>query len=113
VPSTRWAGRGFYGELLAAGVRVFEYQRTMMHAKTLVADGSWAIVGSMNLDNRSTRLNDEAALVVADARVGARLDSLFLSDLEHAEEILPADYYARPLWQKLLERGTRLVAPLL
>jgi cardiolipin synthase A/B len=113
VPSTRWAGRGYYGELLAAGVRIFEYRQTMMHAKTLTADGAWSVIGSMNLDNRSTRLNDEAALVTHDADVGATLDTLFLRDLEHADEIVPAEYHARPLWQKALERGTRLAAPFL
>jgi cardiolipin synthase len=113
VPSTRWAGRGYYGELLAAGVRIFEYQRTMMHAKTLVADGTWSVVGSMNLDNRSTRLNDEAALVVLDPAVGAELDSLFLRDLAHAIEILPAEHSLRPLWQRALERMTRAAAPFL
>jgi cardiolipin synthase len=113
VPSTRWAGRGYYGELLAAGVRIFEYQRTMMHAKTLVADGVWASVGSMNMDNRSARLNDEAALVIHDPRFAARLDSLFLRDLAHAVEVTRSAYEARPLWQRALERATRLAAPFL
>jgi cardiolipin synthase len=113
IPSTRWAGRGYYGELLAAGVRVFEYQRTMMHAKTVVADGVWATVGSMNMDNRSARLNDEAALVVHDAGLGARLDSLFLRDVAHALEVTSSAYEARPLWQRALERATRVAAPFL
>jgi cardiolipin synthase len=113
VPSTRWAGRGYYGELLEAGVRIFEYERTMMHAKTLVADGAWAVVGSMNLDNRSTRLNDETALLVYDRAVATELDSLFLRDLGHSVEITLPAYQARPLWQRVLERAMRLAAPLL
>jgi len=113
LPSTRWAGRGFYGELLEAGVRIFEYERTMMHAKTLVADGVWASIGSMNLDNRSTRLNDEAALLVHDRAVATELDSLFLGDLGHAIEITLPAHRARSLWQRFLERGMRLVAPLI
>jgi cardiolipin synthase A/B len=113
VAGTRWAGRGYYGELMAAGVRIYEYQGTMMHAKTIVADGVWSVIGSMNLDNRSTRLNDEAALLVHDVRVGAALDSIFAADLGNAAAIGPERYQRRPRWQRLLEWATRLVAPLL
>src|SRR5262249_39886547 len=87
VASTRWAGRSYYGELLAGGVRLFEYDATMMRAKTVVADGVWSVVGSMNLDNRSTRLNDEAALLVYDRGIGATLDSVFAADVAGAREI--------------------------
>jgi cardiolipin synthase len=113
IPSTRWAGRGFYEELLTAGVRVFEYQPSMMHAKTLVADGAWVAVGSLNFDNRSIRLNDESALLVFDRQVGARMDSVFLQDLERAEEITLRGHARRSAIERMLELLTRLVAPLL
>ena len=113
IPSTRWAGRGFYEELLTAGVRIWEYQPSMMHAKTLVADGVWAAVGSLNLDNRSIRLNDESALLVFDRGVGALMDSIFIADLESAEEVT-LERHARRSWtDKILELGSRLLAPLL
>jgi cardiolipin synthase len=60
----RWAAQGLYGELLKAGIRIFEYQPTMMHCKVLVIDGVWSSVGSANFDDRSFRLNDEANLNV-------------------------------------------------
>ena len=60
----RLAGRRTYAELLDGGVRIFEYQPTMLHAKTLVVDGAWSSVGSVNFDNRSFQLNDEATLCV-------------------------------------------------
>ena len=60
------AGRSYYEELLEAGVRIFEYQPAMMHAKTTVVDGAWSIVGSANLDERSMELNEENVLGIAD-----------------------------------------------
>ncbi len=113
VPSTRWAGRAYYDELLAGGVRIFEYQPTMIHAKTVVADGRWVSIGSLNLDNRSLRLNDESALLVDDPGVGATMDSLFHADLTRAVEQSLALHGSRPWLERLLERLTRLVAPLL
>ena len=60
----RWAAQGLYGELLKAGIQIYEYQPTMMHCKVLVIDGVWSSVGSANFDDRSFRLNDEANLNV-------------------------------------------------
>ena len=71
VPGTRWAGQHWFRELLEGGARIWEYQGTMMHAKTMVADGVWGTVGSVNLDNRSLRLNEEWSLVIHDPGVGA------------------------------------------
>ncbi|HKG90742.1 MAG TPA: phospholipase D-like domain-containing protein, partial [Gemmatimonadaceae bacterium] len=62
VQSTRWAGRTQYERLLAGGVRLFEYLPTMIHAKTLVADGAWSGIGTLNFDNRSFAFNDETML---------------------------------------------------
>ncbi len=85
----------------------------MMHAKTIVADGVWSVLGTMNLDNRSTRLNDESMLLVHHPRVGAVLDSIFLVDLERSREITPASRRERRFWERLRERATRAVAPIL
>ena len=62
----RLAGRAWYETLLGSGVRVYEWQPTTLHAKTFVVDGAWFTVGSMNFDNRSMALNDEATLMVLD-----------------------------------------------
>jgi cardiolipin synthase A/B len=113
VPSTRLAGRATYGELLRAGVRIFEYEPTMMHAKTLVADGMWAVVGGMNIDNRSLRLNDEVNLLAWDAATATELEHAFSADLLRAREVTAIDHEARALREQLLERALRLVAPLL
>jgi cardiolipin synthase len=113
VASTRWAGRGFYADLLKAGVQIYEYQPRMLHAKTMTVDGVWSTIGSMNLDNRSVRLNDEGVLLVQDRGVATELDSIFDVDLRSAQRITLAAYRARPLWTRFLEQATRLVAPLL
>ncbi len=89
IPVARYAAHSFYPGLVRGGVRIFEYQPAMMHAKTFVADGLWTSVGTMNLDNRSIALNDESNLLVLDAAVGARMDSLFLEDLRYAQEVTP------------------------
>jgi cardiolipin synthase len=113
LPTARYAARGFYEELIQGGVRIWEYQPAMIHAKTLVADGFWADVGSVNMDNRSVRLNDESALLIADARLAARLDSIFLQDLSRAQEITLEAHRRRPLTERLFEVLTRIIAPLL
>ena len=70
----QYAGRGYYEELLEAGVRIFEYQASMMHAKTVVVDDGWTLVGSANMDERSMELNEENLLGIARAglRAGGR-----------------------------------------
>jgi cardiolipin synthase len=113
IPSTKWAGQSYFGNLLEAGVRLFEYQPTMMHAKTTVVDGAWVGVGSVNLDNRSLRLNEEWALIAQDDSLGAVMDSIFLADLERSRERTMAMHRARPLTDRLKELAVRLVAPLL
>jgi cardiolipin synthase len=105
VKTTLYAGRARYPELLKGGVRIYEYQPTMMHAKTFVADGVWSTVGSLNFDNRSLVFNNESNIVALDEQVGANLDSLFMSDLRYAKEIKLAEFGRRSWSAKLLEWG--------
>lgn len=81
------ARKSLYGRLLDAGVRLYEYRPGMMHAKTFVADGCWATVGTFNFDSRSMKLNDEVALIIRDETIAQCLEQAFLQDLEYAEEI--------------------------
>jgi cardiolipin synthase len=113
VPSVRLAGRNRYEELLRAGVRIYEYQPVMMHAKSFVADGIWSSVGSMNFDNRSTALNDESNLVVYDRRLGALLDSVFLTDLRFSREIVLPRFSRRHWYDRVLENLASLIARVL
>jgi cardiolipin synthase len=113
VKTTRYAGRKQYADLLEGGVRIFEFAPTMMHAKTVVADGMWSSIGSMNFDNRSMVFNNESNLNVLDATTGAKLDSVFLNDLEYSKEITRAEFEKRGLLQRLMELGSSAMARLL
>ena len=95
VKITRYAGRKQYDDLLEGGVRIFEFAPTMMHAKTLVADGVWCSIGTMNFDNRSMVFNNESNLNVLDPTTGASLDSVFLNDLRYSKEIKRAEFEKR------------------
>ena len=113
VKTTWLAGRSRYESLLAAGVRIYEYRPTTIHAKTFVVDGVWSAVATMNFDNRSLAYNNEVALVTRDLRVGATLDSMFMDDLRFADEIRLDEFRRRPWTSRLLERGASLIAGLL
>ncbi len=108
-PFVRMAGRAAYDELLAAGVRIFEYQPTMLHAKTMTVDGAWASVGSVNFDNRSFQLHDEATLCVQSERFVARLTEQFERDLEVSEEISRGRFARRSVPHRAQERALQLV----
>jgi cardiolipin synthase len=113
VKFVRWAGRALYDELLSAGVRIYEWQPTTLHAKTFVVDGVWSSIGSMNFDNRSLALNDETTLMVLDADVGKRMEEIFLDDLGHSQAIVLAQFRQRPWAHRILESGANLVSRLL
>jgi len=81
----RLTSRGFYGNLLRAGVRIFEYEPTMMHSKDVVVDGQWSIAGSLNMDIRSQALNEENVLGILDDDFARELDETFLRDLDRSE----------------------------
>ncbi|MGH8907321.1 MAG: phospholipase D-like domain-containing protein [Egibacteraceae bacterium] len=103
------AGEADYGPLLEAGVRIWRYQRTMLHAKILTADGLVACVGSANLDPRSLRQNEEANLIVLDAGVVATLDRHFDEDLTYSEPVDPDRWADRGAIQRVAESVTEMM----
>jgi len=105
----RIAGRAAYDELLEAGVRIFEYQPTMLHAKSMAVDGCWATVGTMNFDNRSFQLHDEVTLSVWGEEFAAVIGAGFETDLERSEEIDAERWAARPLRARLAEGATTFI----
>ena len=113
VLTTWYAGRARYEKLLRGGVRVFEYQPAMMHAKTIVVDGVWGTIGSMNIDNRSLAFNNESNLVVWDSAFGAVMDSTFLADLAFAREIRLAEFQKRPMTTRMVELAATFISRLL
>lgn len=103
VPMTKASGRATFGPLLRAGVKIYEYQPTMMHAKTMVVDGLFATVASTNFDNRSFRYNDEIDLAVYDGTVAGRLQQLFENDLRHSRPYTYEQWLHRPLLKRFTE----------
>jgi cardiolipin synthase len=100
------ASRRGFGELLAGGVEIHEYQAGLLHAKTMVVDGVWALIGTTNLDNRSFALNEEINLVAYDSETAARLQQAFLEDLKYAKKLDYETWDARPFKEKLFELFT-------
>jgi cardiolipin synthase A/B len=113
VALVRHAGHGYFADLLRRGVRVFEYERAILHAKTLVADGQVSVLGSTNLDFRSFVYNAECNLVILERATGEVMEEAFLTDLGHATEILPGPWRSRPLSHRAGDRLARLLSPLL
>ena len=100
---TRSSARRRYGELLKSGVEVYEYRPAMIHAKTMVIDGLWSIVGSTNFDNRSLGLNDEVNVALRDRELAGRLEEDFREDLSHSRQITYEHWDHRPFSERVLE----------
>jgi cardiolipin synthase len=113
VPLARHAGHGYYTRLLDRGVRIFEYDASILHAKTLVADGYVSVAGSTNLDFRSFLFNAECDLLILDDAVAGQMIRAFEEDMAHAQEILRTAWRGRPLLHRLGDRMARWLAPLL
>ncbi|HMS01457.1 MAG TPA: phospholipase D-like domain-containing protein [Gemmatimonadaceae bacterium] len=107
VPIVRHAAHGSYETLLRAGVRVFEYQPAVLHAKTMVCDGALAVIGSANLDFRSLWFNAECNLLVGDDATVASLARQFEADLAASVEITAAMWRRRGWWHRALDRVAR------
>jgi cardiolipin synthase A/B len=102
------AGRASYDDLVGDGVEIYEYQPTMLHAKTLTVDGAWSAVGSANFDNRSFQLNEEATLCVTSEAFAAELTEQFERDLAVAERITPERWRRRGPLQRTAEAALTL-----
>ena len=103
VPMTKAAGKSGFGGLLKAGIKIYEYQPTMLHTKTMVVDGLFATIGSTNFDNRSFRLNEELNLTVYDADFARRLEQSFWQDLKQSRPYTLRDFLERPIKDQILE----------
>jgi cardiolipin synthase len=104
----RYASQNYYEELLRCGVRISEYQPTFIHTKLMVVDGSWSVIGSANMDNRSRKLNDEVVLGISDPDFGDRLTQVVNADESRAQRITQHDWQSRSIWERGLELGALL-----
>jgi cardiolipin synthase A/B len=113
VKTTIYAGRARYDQLLKEGVRIYEYQPTMIHAKTFVVDGMWSTVGSLNFDNRSLAFNNESNVLVLDRAFGAQMDQSFMNDLKFSREITRESRKSIGVKERLLEKGANVLSRVL
>ncbi|MGH3457164.1 phospholipase D-like domain-containing protein [Aeromicrobium sp.] len=104
-----WLSRGFYGEMLRHGVRIFRYRDAMVHAKTATIDGRWSTVGTANIDRLSLTGNYEINLEIHDDDLTKHLETVFASDLDNATELTLDEWESRDIVVRACEL---LLAPL-
>lgn len=104
------ASHSHYTSMLKAGIKIYELKTAMLHAKTAVIDGSWATVGSTNMDTRSFLHNKEVNIVVMGDPFGQEMESAFQEDLKDSNEITLERWKHRPWLQRVKERLSRLLA---
>jgi cardiolipin synthase len=102
-PNVRAAARFHYGDMLDAGVEIYEYRPTMMHNKVMVVDGIWSTIGSINFVNRSMTKNAEVNLAVYDREFAARVESMVRADLTRCDAMTKASWKKRGLLNRLSE----------
>jgi cardiolipin synthase len=105
----RASAQARYQELMEAGVKIFEYQPTLLHSKFGVIDGQWSIVGSPNLNSRSRQLDEENAFGIFDRRFGEQLQATFATDLQKARQMNLEEWRGRNPLQKLFETTSRIL----
>lgn len=106
-PATKAVGRNAYGQLLQAGVKIYEYVPTMIHQKTMVVDGLFCLLGTSNLDARSAQINEEIDVSIYDEKFGHEMERVFTEDLAHARLYTLEEYRQRGLWERFTEWALR------
>ncbi len=108
-----WLSRGYYGELLAAGVRIFRFQGAMVHAKTSTVDGRWSTIGTANIDRLSMTGNYEVNVEFIDASFAAEMERIFETDLTNCVELTAEEWDGRGVHRKFTELVLAPLRPLL
>jgi cardiolipin synthase A/B len=108
-PIVQHASHHRYGALLEGGIRIFEYQRTLLHQKVLTVDGVWSAIGSTNFDDRSFELNDEVTLGVESPGFAKQMEEIFERDLEHCIEVTRETHRKRTILHRLTDLGAFVV----
>lgn len=112
-PLVQYASRSFYDDLLSAGIEIYEYLPKILHAKLIVIDEKWTILGSANMDIRSFKLNFELNLLVYGLSLAKQAKNLFEKELKNSMRVSLESFIRRPLTQQLLENMCRLLSPIL
>jgi cardiolipin synthase len=113
VELVTWASRSFYPHLVRAGVRIYEYEHAMIHAKALLIDEEIVSVGTANVDNRSFRLNFEVSCFARDPKLAKQLETWLTEHMDHSTEITEAYLGHKGHTVRLFESAAHLLSPLL
>jgi cardiolipin synthase A/B len=108
-----WLSRGYYGQLLEAGVRILRFKDAMVHAKTSTVDGSWSTVGTANIDRLSLGGNYEINMEVIDPQLAETMEEIFSVDESNCIELTRGEWEARDLHRRFTEMVLRPLRPLL
>jgi cardiolipin synthase len=108
-----WLSRGFYGQLLRGGIRLFLYQGAMVHAKTATIDGQWSTIGTANLDRLSLAGNYEINMEVFNADVARQMEEIFALDSSNTVELTQPAWARRHAMVKFSETVLTPFRPLL
>ncbi|WP_244509361.1 phospholipase D-like domain-containing protein [Nocardioides lianchengensis] len=108
-----WISRGYFSQLLGAGVRIFRFKDAMVHAKTSTVDGSWSTVGTANIDRLSLQGNYEINVEVFDEAFARTLEEIFATDQSNTLELTQGEWEARDLHRKFTEMILAPLRPLL
>ena len=112
-PLLYYAAYAFIGPLMDAGVQIYRYQNGFLHGKSFLVDEIGAGVGTVNLDNRSFRLNFEVTAIVLDQAFAQQVEAMFIEDFTHSRRMLQEDLANLSRWHLLLSRGAYLFSPVL
>ncbi len=103
-PVVQHASHQRFGKLMQHGVKIWEYEKTLLHQKVIIVDGIWSCVGSTNFDRRALQINDEISMGVLDAQLASQLRAAFADDLRHAKQRTYDEWQDRGLWHKFIDR---------
>ena len=109
----RWASFSYVQECLRAGIKVYLYEKGMLHSKAIIIDDDFCTVGSTNFDFRSFENNFECNLLIYDSAINRRMRDIFFQDLKQCRKLRLNEWKKRPLGQRFLESLLRLVSPIL
>lgn len=109
----RWASRSFYSELLAAGVKIYQFEDGLLHTKSVLVDGELSLVGSVNLDMRSLWLNFEITVVIDDKSFGSDPTLVQYDYIARSTRLEIEEWEQRPFWNRVVERICYFFSPLL
>jgi cardiolipin synthase len=102
-PIVQHASHHMFGTLLKNGIKVYEYEKTLLHQKVMVVDGLWSCVGSTNFDDRSFQHNDEISMAFVDPQLAGELRATFADDMKFARQRTFREWKDRPLWHKAID----------